>query len=270
MSFACDPWVILSPIEQSIKEKIEKYGTPLKDWNININYGIKTGCNEAFIINEEKKNELIAKDPKSAEIIRPILRGKDIKRNAYEFANLWLLFIPWHFPLQNDTSITGCSQKAEELFRKEYPAVYEHLLKFKDKLSKRNQAETGVRYEWYALQRWGANYSDDFNKPKLCWTPVNSEYRFAVIDAGIYVNNGIFMITGENLDTLCSILNSDLFIFYFNMLLSTGYQYGSKDVFEDLPVNVEIATKHNLSELDIFRAYHLSEEEISWISESLK
>ena len=75
-----DSWVILNPIEQSIKRKIEAVGVPLKEWDIKINRGILTGCNEAFIIDEAKKNELIAQDPKSAEIIRPILRGRDIKR----------------------------------------------------------------------------------------------------------------------------------------------------------------------------------------------
>lgn len=91
MNFSKDVWVILNPIEQSIRKKIEKFGTPLKDWNISINYGIKTGCNEAFIIDGAKRAELIAADPKSDEIIRPILRGRDIKRNGYEFADLWLI-----------------------------------------------------------------------------------------------------------------------------------------------------------------------------------
>lgn len=70
-------WSILSPIEQSIKAKIEAIGTPLKDWDISINYGIKTGCNDAFIINQTKRDELIDKDPKSAEIIRPYILGED-------------------------------------------------------------------------------------------------------------------------------------------------------------------------------------------------
>ncbi len=263
MQFDSEPWVILSPIEQSIKEKIEKYGTPLKDWNISINYGIKTGCNEAFIISEEKKNELIAKDPKSAEIIRPILRGKDIKRGGFDFANLYLIVTHNGYDKVPRVNINA------------YPAI-------KEWLDKGGIAYNGKPYKGYETIAARADqgdtpynlrscvYMDDFNKPKLCWTPVNSEYRFAVIDAGIYVNNGIFMITGEHLDILCSILNSNLFIYYFNLLLSTGYQYGSKDVFENLPVNIEIATKHNLSEVDIFRAYHLSEDEINCISESLK
>ncbi|MGV4453159.1 Eco57I restriction-modification methylase domain-containing protein, partial [Ornithobacterium rhinotracheale] len=98
-NFSSESWIILSEIEKSIKEKIEAIGTPLKDWDINIYRGILTGYNEAFIINGERKDELIAQDPKSAEIIRPLLRGRDIKRYSYEFADLYLLFIPWHFPL---------------------------------------------------------------------------------------------------------------------------------------------------------------------------
>ena len=83
--------MILDSIEKSIKEKVEALGTPLSEWDIRINYGIKTGFNEAFIISGAKKDELIAKDPKSAEIIRPILRGRDIKRYGYEFADQYLL-----------------------------------------------------------------------------------------------------------------------------------------------------------------------------------
>ncbi|MBQ9785899.1 MAG: type II restriction endonuclease, partial [Clostridia bacterium] len=83
-----DTWTILSEKDLVIKNKITKFGTPLKDWNISINYGIKTGYNEAFIIDENTKNKLIKEDPKSAEIIRPILRGRDIEKYTYNFANL--------------------------------------------------------------------------------------------------------------------------------------------------------------------------------------
>jgi adenine-specific DNA-methyltransferase len=150
--------MILTPIEQRIKAKIEAVGTPLKDWDINIYRGILTGYNEAFIVDGKKKDELIAEDPKSAEIIRPILRGRDIKRYSHDFADLWLLFIPWHFPLQSDPTIKGASQEAESAFKAQYPAIYNHLLQYKTELENRNKAETGIRYEWYALQRWGANY----------------------------------------------------------------------------------------------------------------
>jgi type II restriction/modification system DNA methylase subunit YeeA len=89
-------WVILSPIEQKIKEKIEAVGTPLKDWDIQINYGIKTGLNDAFIISIEKREEILSackseeEYKKTAELIRPILRGRDIRKYGYEFEK-WLI-----------------------------------------------------------------------------------------------------------------------------------------------------------------------------------
>ena len=72
-----DSWVILSAIEQSIKRKIEAVGTPLKDWDIQINYGIKTGCNDAFIISTEKRDEILSncqsedERKRTAELRRP-------------------------------------------------------------------------------------------------------------------------------------------------------------------------------------------------------
>ena len=113
-----DSWVILSPIELSIKRKIEAVGTPLKDWNVKINRGILTGCNDAFIISGEKRDELLRscktdRERKiTAEIIRPILRGRDIKRYGYEFANQYIIAL---FP----------SQKYDI---EDYPSVKEYLL----------------------------------------------------------------------------------------------------------------------------------------------
>ena len=124
-----DLWVILSPIEQSIKRKIEAVGVPLKDWDINIYRGVLTGYNDAFIISTEKRNEILAncqteeERSKTAELIRPILRGRDIKKYGYDWANLWLIYLPWHFPYQFDSSITGASEKAEKAFKEQYPAV---------------------------------------------------------------------------------------------------------------------------------------------------
>ena len=71
---------------------------------------------------------------------------------------MWLIWIPWHFPLHLDSTIEGASKKAEMEFEKQYSAVYNHLFEYKEPLSKRNKAETGIRYEWYALQRWGSKY----------------------------------------------------------------------------------------------------------------
>ena len=216
-----DSWVILSPIEQSIKRKIEAVGTPLKDWDIQINYGIKTGYNEAFIITTEKRNEILdnclTKDERkrTEELIRPILRGRDIKRYGYEWANLWLIYLPWHFPYQFDETIQGASDKAEQAFKEQYPAVYSHMLQFKDPLLKRNKAETGIRYEWYAMQRWGANYWEDFNKPKIMYPNMTKYLPFYFDEKGFYQNDKSFMITGKIISFLAAFLNSSLFKFCF-------------------------------------------------------
>jgi len=209
-----ESWVILSEIEQRIKSKIESTGTPLKDWDINIYRGILTGYNEAFIIDGAKRQELIAKDPKSAEIIKPLLRGRDIKRYSYEFADLYLLFIPWHFPLQNNSNITGASLEAEKAFENQYPAVYNHLLRHKKELSNRNKAETGIRYEWYALQRWGANYWEDFSKQKIIWKIIGDQMAFSIDNKNYMLNNACYILTGNHLNYLLAFMNSNIIKWY--------------------------------------------------------
>ncbi|MCQ6959598.1 hypothetical protein, partial [Mucilaginibacter aquariorum] len=99
--------MILSPLEATIKNKIELIGTPIKDWDVQINYGIKTGFNEAFIIDGLKKDELLKNCPKAVEIIRPILRGKNIHKYYAEVPDQWVLYIPWHFPLHENGDIKG-------------------------------------------------------------------------------------------------------------------------------------------------------------------
>jgi hypothetical protein len=281
---AGDSWIILNPIEKRIKEKIEKIGKPLKEWDISINYGIKTGCNEAFIIDKNKRDELIAKDAKSADIIRPILRGRDIKRYSYEFADLYLLFIPWHFPLQFDTSITGASKKAENEFKKSYTAIYEHLLQYKEILSNRNKAETGIRYEWYALQRWGANYWDDFSKQKIAWNRIASEKQFALVEQDIFISDSMHFITGNKLEFLCCVLNSKLFKWLLYLIIgeAAGGNAGNADNITNLHIPKpttqteqqlkKLLKEKNYQEIDkvIYELYGLNMEEIDFISSAVK
>ena len=279
-------WVILSPIEQRIKEKIEKVGVPLKGWDIQINYGIKTGCNEAFIIDKAKKDELIALSPNSVDIIRPILRGKDIKKYGYNFAELYLLFIPWHFPLHRDTNITGASKEAELAFQREYPAIYKHLLQYKEQLSNRNKAETGIRYEWYALQRFGSNYMDDFSKPKIIFQEIVQEGQFMLDSKGVFFCNDTGrIITGKSIKFLIGILNSKLFFFaikyfYGGGLLGENGVRMKHTFFENFPCIeendqikqfVDTITFENIKEISeeidhkVYELYGLNHEEISFI-----
>ena len=221
-------WVILSPIEQCIRHKIESIGTPLKDWDINIYRGVLTGYNDAFIISTEKRNEILAncqtegERQKTAELIRPILRGRDIKRYGYDWAGQWLIYIPWHFPYQFDESITGASEKAEKAFKEQYPAVYNHMLEYKEPLSKRNKAETGIRYEWYAMQRWGAKYWEDFSKPKIIWGEISDKSKFAFDFLGEYIPEATsFYMKGECIEYLLSALNSSVSEWLFSKVGTT-------------------------------------------------
>ena len=210
-----DSWVILSPIEQSIKRKIEAVGTPLKDWDIQINYGIKTGYNDAFIISTEKRNEILAnckteeERRKTEELIRPILRGRDIKRYGYEWADLYLIatFPARHYNI-ND-----------------YPAVKDYLLSFaednlrdagydwvadryladfcKQKLSQTGKfveikgeriilgntpekARKKTSNKWFETQD-SISYWDLFFQPKICWKAVGRNLTFAIVDSGIFL-----------------------------------------------------------------------------------
>ena len=125
-------WIILSPIEQSIKRKMEAIGTPLKDWDIQINYGIKTGFNDAFIVTTEKRDEILANCQteeeriRTDELIRPILRGRDIKRYGYDWADLWII-----------NTHNGIKGKLPRVDVNEYPAIKAHLDQYWDKISTR-------------------------------------------------------------------------------------------------------------------------------------
>ena len=290
-----DSWVILSPIEQSIKRKIEAVGTPLKDWDIQINYGIKTGYNDAFIIDTAKRDEILAncqsddERKRTAELIRPILRGRDIKRYGYNWANLWLIYIPWHFPYQFDESIKGASDKAEEAFKEQYPAVYNHMLQYKEPLSKRNKAETGIRYEWYAMQRWGAKYWEDFSKPKILWKRVGSILRFCYSDNDFLGLDSTCFATGINIEYVCCVLNSPIGHYLLKDAPKTGTgdllvsvqaiepiqipQVGSemnlifKRLLEELIKGESLTNEKEISR-KIFKLYDLSLDEQSYIEEN--
>jgi len=199
-----------------IKQNVAAKGIPLKDWDITINYGLKTGLNDAFVIDGVKKSELIEQDPKSAEIIKPLLRGRDIFKWKADFANLWLIYIPWHFPLHNDKSIQGNSKTAENAFSEKYPAVYAHLEKYKKNLSNRNKAETGIRYEWYCLQRFGSNYWQDFEKPKIIYPNMTKFLPFFLdFEDKYYHNDKSFHLVADRIYWLGAFLNSKLFKYCF-------------------------------------------------------
>ena len=205
-----DSWVILSPIEQSIKQKIEAVGTSLKDWDIQINYGIKTGFNDAFIISTEKREEILAncqsedERTRTAELIRPILRGRDIKRYGYDWAGLWLIatFPSRHYDIEM------------------FPAVKKHLLSFGiERLEqtgkthivngKKVKARKKTNNKWFETQD-SISYWEDFNLPKIVWKRVGSILRFCYNNNGTLGLDSTCFATGNNIEFICCVLNSPM------------------------------------------------------------
>ncbi|MEK6510648.1 TaqI-like C-terminal specificity domain-containing protein [Myroides odoratimimus] len=196
---SADSWIVLSEIEQCIKAKIEAVGTPLKDWDINIYRGILTGYNEAFIIDGKKKDELITSDPKSAEIIRPILRGRDIKRYGYDFADLWLI-----------STHNGIKEKnLKRIFIEGYPAIKKHLDQYYTQLEKRSDKGDTL----YNLRNCA--YMEDFSRPKVIYPNMTKFLPFVYDDKGFLTNQKCFIITGEKIAFLTAFLNSSLFKYCF-------------------------------------------------------
>ena len=267
-----DSWVVLSPIEQSIKKKIEAVGTPLKDWDIQINYGIKTGCNEAFIISTEKRKEILDncqtedERKRTAELIRPILRGRDIKRYGYVENGLFLI-----------NTHNGIRGKLPRIDINDYPAVKAHLDRYWDKISAR--ADKGDTP--YNLRNCA--YLEDFSKPKIMYPNMTKYIPFYYDEKGFYQNDKSFMITGNFVAYLTAFLNSSLFKFCFlNNFpeLQGGTRELRKIFFDKIPVlqvtkeiNDSFISKINdiqekyttqkAMEIDamLFELYRLTEEE---------
>ena len=213
-----------SPDVLNLRDKIFNQGTLIKDLDIQINYGIKTGYNKAFIIDEETKNKLINEDSRNKEIIKPILKGKDIRKWRILFKNVYLIH-----------SYDGLETEIK------YPSIYNYLYQFKDKL--KNRADKG-KY-WYNLRP--CSYDDLFKKEKIMYGEIVPEPRF-IYDKGFYFMEATGFILNSstiNIKYLLSLLNSKLLFWYFKdigyNLGGKGYRY-KKIFIEQLPIKFTDST----------------------------
>ena len=280
-----DSWVVLSPIEQSIKKKMEAIGTPLKDWDIQINYGIKTGCNEAFIISTEKRKEILDdcqtedERKRTAELIRPILRGRDIKRYGYEWAELWLIatFPSRHYNID------------------EYPAVKQYLLSFGierleqtgkthivngEKVKSRKKTHN----KWFETQD-SISYWEDFSKPKVMWKIIGCNINFCFDEKQLICNNAVDIMTGDRdyLIQFVGLMNSKLFDWYLKLTTEAEVQGGGIQLyvttlektllkldFQQPLTDIVYQRIHNqvtdaTVDMAVFEAYNLTLEEQAFI-----
>jgi adenine-specific DNA-methyltransferase len=217
-----ESWVVLSHVEKQIKHKIEKIGIPLKNLDIKINYGIKTGFNDAFIIDGDKRKEFIEQDSKNDEIIRPILRGRDIKKYAYNFADLWLINVH-----------NGIKEKGiKPININDYPLIKEHLDQFYIQLEKRtDKGETP-----YNLRNCA--YMEDFYKQKIVWGNLNLGASYTIADEGMFINAPSPILVPAD-KFILAILNSKLADYFIRSLGVTrnGGYFEYKPMFvEQLPI----------------------------------
>ena len=221
-------FIFNSPDVLNLREKISHDGTPIKDLDIEINRGILTGFNEAFIIDEKTKNRLIKEDSNNKEIIKPLLRGRDINKWKIMYKNLYLIH-----------SVDGLDTKNK------YPSIYKFLSQYQEKLEKRYDKG---RY-WYNLR--SCKYDDLFEKEKIIYSEIVPEPRFVYDDNKYYMEATGFILnsTEINLKYLVSLLNSKLLFWYFKDI---GYNLGGKgfrykNIFiEQLPIKTTDSYTENI------------------------
>ncbi len=277
-----------------LRDKIESVGTPLKDWDIQIYRGILTGCNEAFIVPTEKRDAILnaCKTQEEREcteaLIKPILRGKDIKRYSYEWADLWVINT-------HNGYTSALKSKIPPIDIEKYPTLKAHLDAHYDAIAIRcDQGDTP-----YHLRNCA--YLEDFEKEKIVYPETSQGAYFIYENRGIFLEKTAFMIVSDayNLKLLTALLNSKLITFYFKnfcggcILGKSGYQY-NKHALEKIPIpkitpqNQELARKitdgaeqilqtkekdpkANTLDLEkeidalVYRLYHLTDEEIKII-----
>ena len=263
-------FIFLNPLEANLKAKIERLGTPLKDWDININYGIKTGLNEAFIIDEATRTEIlsgcgsVAELERTKAIIKPILRGRDIKRYTYSWAKIYLI---------NFHNGYTCHCEKNEVFRSnpangeavlksnnaensldcfdgetpprndkeippldiaDFPSLKKHFDKFEPALSKRSDKGATP----YNLRNCA--YLEEFEKEKIVYSEIVRSPQFAFDNNLTFVDCSSFLLTGKNLHYLLGMLNSQVTAILFKKFyagggLSEGFRY-KKAFLDNLPI----------------------------------
>ncbi len=223
-------WTLGDDKVLSLKEKIEKVGKPLKEWDVKIYFGIKTGYNDAFIIDTETRNRILAncKDEeerrRTEEIIKPVLRGRDIERYRYKWAGLWII----------------CTFPSKKIDIEQYPALKEYLASFGERLLQ--DGKPGHRkktpHKWYETQD-NIAYYPEFEKEKIVWQRVTKKFSFCLVPARMYILDSMAFLVGGNLKYFLGILNSTLVDFYVKTYVhlygDTGFLLSNQYV-ERIPI----------------------------------
>ena len=205
-ALTADGWQLTSPDALNLLQKLRNAGKPLREYVKGRFYsGIKTGLNDAFVVDKETQGKLIAEHPSSSGVLKPFLRGRDVKRWQIEDTGLYLCYVGWGLPIE------------------EYPAIYAHLKGFEEKLKARPEVEQG-RVPWYALSRYASDYWHEFEKFKIVYPDIAVSPQFAYDERGAYGGNTMYIVPTEEI-WLLGLLNSKA-VFWFYTKTSTQIRGG--------------------------------------------
>ena len=205
-ALTADGWRLTSPDALNLLEKLRNAGEPLGEYVKGRFYrGITTGLNKAFVVDSETRDKLIAEHPNSTEVLKPFLRGRDVKRWQIEDTGLYLCYVGWGLPIE------------------EYPAIYAHLKGFEERLKARPEVEQG-RVPWYALSRYASDYWQEFEKFKIVYPDIAVSPQFAYDESGAYGGNTMYIVPTEEM-WLLGLLNSKA-VFWFYTKTSTQIRGG--------------------------------------------
>ena len=234
-ALSSEGWQLTSPEIRAIMDKIKRIGKPLGEYiDGKMWYGVKTGFNEAFIIDKDQREALISADPRSAEVIKPYLRGRDIKRWQVHWEDLYLIFTRRGIDIDS------------------YPVIKAHLLQYRERLT---PGIPGGRkagsYEWYEIQDNIAYYTE-FDKPKIIYQEIATFQSFAFTDKPFYTNNKCFILPDASL-YLLAILNSHVVWFFLGLTVSKlqGNAYALQSIYmQHVPIPVvSESLEHQISEV---------------------
>ena len=220
-----DGWVILDARNAKIKEQIEAIGVKLKEWDIEFYRGFLTGFNDAFFIDEKKKNEFITKEPKAKKLIKPLLRGREIKKYGYGFTNKYVIFTHNGYSSKNE--------RIPPINIDDFPIIKQHLDKYWEPISKRT--DKGVTP--YNLRNCA--YVEVFDTEKIVWLSISDKPAFALDNSKMHVTAPAYIMTSHCNKYLLSVLNSKAMEWYLDKVSSStgqGTNQWSKIFVEQLPI----------------------------------
>jgi hypothetical protein len=260
-SLNVDGWALVSPRVLSLTNKLKQTGTPLGQLaGTKMNYGIKTGLNEAFVITKAQRDNLVKQNANSVDLIKPWIRGRDVKRWRIEDDDNYILAIQ----SSGDKDAThkwkdaATTKAAETSFKASFPAIYQHLNAYKKGLNKR-QDQGKFWWELRACAYW-----QEFEKSKIVYPDISISPRFAYDSSGFHGSNTIYILPSDKM-WLTGVLNSSVIQFFFEQISSSirgDYLRFFTSYMEQLPLaNITVVQEQSITS-DVQKATQFATERL--------